>query len=446
MYLLEALRSACEAVGAESKPFAVLLLDLDRFKDVNDRLGHAAGDELLQVVARRLSGAVREGDLIARLGGDEFTILHGNATVDSAAMLAERIIEKLSGPFRIDGMQASIGVSVGIALAPSAGELPGDLLRGADLALYEAKGSGRGTYRFFEEELESSVQERRSLLASLRRALGRGELKLFYQPIVCAQTVAVRGFEALLRWQHPERGLIPAGQVIPLAEEGGLLCEIGEWALREACKEAAGWPATLRVAVNVAPAQFRDQNLVRLVEAALEEAGLPATRLELEITETAFIEATAPVLEILHSLHAMGVRIALDDFGTGFSSLGYLRSLPVDKIKIDGSFICDMSTDRHSAAIVHAVIGLAASLGVATTAEGVETTKHFLMLRAQGCTEAQGFLLSPPLPQSEIATFLQTAKLLHLPGSPHPERAPRPWDGPWSGNESELARGRDHHR
>ena len=429
VYLLEALRSSCEAGSAEGKPFAVLLLDLDRFKDVNDRLGHAAGDELLQAVARRLSGAVREGDLIARLGGDEFTILHANATAGSAATLAERVIEKLSGPFRIDGMQASIGASVGIALAPSAGELPEELLRGADLALYDAKGSGRGKYRFFEEELESTLQERRSLLASLRGALGRGELNLFYQPIVCAQTVTLRGFEALLRWQHPERGLVPAGQIIPLAEEAGLSCDIGEWALRKACKEAVTWPTNLRVAVNVSPTQLRDPNLVRLIGEALEEAGLPPTRLELEITETAFVEATAPVLEILHALHAMGVRIALDDFGTGFSSLGYLRSLPVDKIKIDGSFICDMSTDRHSAAIVHAIIGLAASLGVATTAEGVETTKHFLMVRAQGCTEAQGFLLSHPLSQAEITTFLQTARLPHAPGSPHMERIPRPWAG-----------------
>ena len=422
MHLLEALRSACDAVGATRKPFALLLLDLDRFKIVNDRFGHAAGDELLQMVACRLSETVREGDLIARLGGDEFIVLHGSATTDSAAALAQQIIEKLSGSFCIDGMQASIGVSVGIALAPSAGELPEDLLRGADLALYGAKGSGRGTYRFFEKELESSVQERRSLLAGLCRALDQGELKLLYQPIACAQTAAVRGFEALLRWQHPERGLLPAGQIIPLAEEAGLLCDIGEWTLKEACKEAAGWPATLRVAVNVSPAQFRDYNLARVVREALEHAGLPAARLELEITETVFMEATAPVLELLHSLHAMGVRIALDDFGTGFSSLGYLRSLPVDKIKIDGSFVRDMSTDRHNAAIVHAMIGLAASLGIATTAEGVETTKQLLLLRAQGCTEAQGSLLSHALPRSEIATFLQTAKLLHQPGSPHAER------------------------
>jgi diguanylate cyclase (GGDEF)-like protein len=433
--LLEALRCACESAATRPKPFAVLLLDLDRFKGVNDRLGHAAGDQVLRAVASRLSGTVRHDDLIARFGGDEFIILQSDATADTAATLAQRVIDKLSSPFSIDEAQASIGVSVGIALAPSAGESPEDLLRGADLALYEAKASERGTYRFFERELESSAQKRRSLLADLRQALTRGELSLAYQPIVSAQAAAVRCFEALLRWEHPERGLIPTGQLIALAEEAGLLSEIGEWTLRLACKEATSWPTPLRVSVNVSAAQVRDQDLVALVGRALQDGGLAANRLELEITESAFVEASAPVLETLHSLQASGVRIALDDFGTGFSALGYLRSLPFNKIKIDGSFIRDMSTDRHCAAIVHAVIGLAASLGVATTAEGVETIEQFLVLRAQGCTEAQGFLFSPPLPPSEITSFLQTARQLRFPGSMRTEwsagsRVPR--------DESEL--------
>ena len=422
-FFLDALRASCEAASARGNPSALLLLDLDGFKAVNDRLGHDAGDEILRAVARRLSSSVREGDLIARLGGDEFTVLHCNATVDTAATLAMRIIERLSGPFRIDAAQASVGVSIGIALAPNAGERPDDLLRGADLALYSAKDAGRGTYRFFEKELESSIQERRGRVRELRQAVRAGGLTLLYQPIVSAQTVAIRGFEALLRWEHPERGLIPTGELIALAEDAGLLGEIGEWALRQACREAAGWSTSLRVAVNVSAAQFRDRSLAGIVAQALKQAGLPASRLELEITETVFMEATAANLDILHTLGAMGVRIALDDFGTGFSSLGYLRSLPFDKIKIDGSFVRDMTTDRHSAAIVHALIGLAASLGVATTAEAVETIDQFLMLRTLGCTEAQGFLFSRPLAASDIPGFLQAPRSLSLPAPPQPAGA-----------------------
>ncbi len=417
---LEALRSACETATTRGKTFAVLILDLDGFKSVNDRLGHAAGDDLLRAVGRRLSGTIREGDFIARLGGDEFTILHRDATVDTAAALAQRIIEKLSAPFRIDGAHPTVGVSIGIALAPNAGGQPEALLRGADLALYSAKNAGRGTWRFFEKELESSVQERRTLLRDLHHALDRGELSLSYQPVMNAQTAAVRGFEALLRWEHPERGQIPAGQLVSLAEEAGLLDEIGGWALRQACKEAAGWPGALRIAVNVSAAQFRDCGLSGLVQRALEDSGLATTRLELEITETAFMDASAPILDVLHAVRALGVRIALDDFGTGFSSLGYLRSLPFDKIKIDASFVRDMTADRHSAAIVHAVIGLAASLGVATTAEGVETIEHLLTLRTLGCTEAQGFLISRPLPAAEIPAFLQAPRNFVLPALPQP--------------------------
>ncbi|MGH2896986.1 MAG: putative bifunctional diguanylate cyclase/phosphodiesterase, partial [Solirubrobacteraceae bacterium] len=416
--LLEAVRSACEAVASCGRPFALFLLDLDGFKAVNDRLGHAAGDELLRAVARRLAGSVREGDLLARLGGDEFTVLLADATVDTAAALAQRIIARLSAPFSVDGVEAIVGASIGIALAPSAGEHADELLRHADMALYSAKAPGRGRYRFFGMELESTIRERRLLLADLREACRRGELQLFYQPIVSAQTLAVRGFEALLRWEHPQRGLVLPDQIIPLAEEAGLVGDIGAWVLHQACSEAIGWPAGLRVAVNVSAAQFRDTSLIGLVYDALEATGLSASRLELEITESVLMEAAMPTVEVLRQLRATGVRVALDDFGTGFSSLGYLRNLPFDKIKIDGSFVRDMGSEGRGAAIVHTIIGLAASLGVATTAEGVETIEHFLPLRAQGCTEVQGFLFSRPLPSAEIPAFLQTPRLVVLPEMP----------------------------
>ncbi|MGH7154846.1 MAG: putative bifunctional diguanylate cyclase/phosphodiesterase, partial [Acetobacteraceae bacterium] len=330
---LEELRSACDTCAKHGRAFAVFMLDLDRFKAVNDRLGHASGDELLRAAARRLSGSIREGDFVARLGGDEFTVLVCDATVDNAVALAERIIARLSAPFRVDGAEAVIGVSIGIALAPNAGEQADDLLRNADLALYSAKEAGRGTFRFFEMELESNLKERRSLLRDLRQAVAHEELRLHYQPIVSAQTLAVRGFEALLRWEHPCRGLVLPDQIIPLAEEAGLVSEIGEWVLWQACRDAAAWPSSLRVAVNVSAAQFRDNSLVRTVAEALRAAGLAATRLELEITESVFMEAATPTIDVLRQLRASGVRIALDDFGTGFSSLGYLRNLPFDKIK-----------------------------------------------------------------------------------------------------------------
>lgn len=412
---LEALRSSCETCATSGRPFALFALDLDGFKSVNDRLGHDAGDELLRLVARRYRNALRESDLVARMGGDEFALLVPDATVDRAARVAERIIAVLSAPFHIDSTEASIGVSIGIALAPSAGAYSDELLRHADLALYSAKKAGRGIYRFFEAELESNIIERRSLLRDLREALQRRELRLFYQPIVSTQTLAVRGFEALLRWDHPQRGIVLPNDIIPLAEEAGLIGEVGEWVVKHACMQAARWPAGLRVAVNVSASQLRDRSLIVQVGSALAASGLPASRLELEITESVLMEAAMPTSDVLRQIRDRGVRIALDDFGTGFSSLGYLRDLPVDKIKIDGTFVQDMTTDVRSGAIVHAVIGLAASFGAATTAEGVETIEQFLPLRAQGCTEAQGFLFSRPLPADSIAAFLQTPRPLVVP-------------------------------
>jgi predicted signal transduction protein with EAL and GGDEF domain len=342
-------------------------------------------------------------------------VLVPNATVETAARLAERLISVLSAPVSLESAQASVGVSIGIALSPSAGEYTDELIRHADLALYSAKKAGRGIYRLFEAELESNIQERRSLLRDLRGAQRHGELRVYFQPVISAQTLAVRGFEALLRWDHPKRGLVLPGRIIPLAEEAGLVEEIGEWVLREACEQAAVWPSGLRVAVNVSASQLRDRSLVALVASALAASGLPASRLELEITESVFMEAAMPTADVLRRIRDSGVRIALDDFGTGFSSLGYLRDLPVDKIKIDGTFVRDMATDLRSAAIVHTVIGLAASLGAATTAEGVETVEQFLPLRNQGCTEVQGFLFGHPMPARSIAAFLQSPKPTIVP-------------------------------
>jgi diguanylate cyclase (GGDEF)-like protein len=412
---LEALRSACERSAALEQTFALLALDLDGFKSVNDKLGHASGDEVLRAVAGRLRGTIRDGDLVARMGGDEFMLLVPDATVEMAAGLARRLIGVLSAPVSIDSVGVFVGVSIGIALSPSAGEYPDDLLQHADLALYSAKNAGRGTYRFFEAELESNVKERRSLLRDLRQAKRHGELRVYFQPVVSAQTLAVRGFEALLRWDHPQRGLVLPGQIIPLAEEAGLIGEIGEWVLRDACAQAATWPSGLRVAVNVSASQLRDRGLVAQVASALAASGLPASRLELEITESVFMEAAIPTADVLRRIRDSGVRIALDDFGIGFSSLGYLRDLPVDKIKIDGTFVRNMGTDACSAAIVHMVIGLAASLGAATTAEGVETVEQFLPLRNQGCTEIQGFLFGRPMPAGSLASFLQSPKPIIVP-------------------------------
>ncbi len=332
--------------------------------------------------------------------------------------MAERIIAVLSARFLIDGAEAIIGASIGIALAPNAGEYSDQLLRHADLALYSAKRASRGTYRFFEMELASNIMERRSLLRDLRQAQRRGELCLFYQPIISAQTLAVRGFEALLRWDHPTRGIVLADQIIPLAEEAGLVGEIGAWVLRQACNEATLWPAGLRVAVNVSASQFRDLSLEAEVGSALAVSSLPASRLELEITESVLMEAAMPTHDVLRQVRDRGVRIALDDFGTGFSSLGYLRDLPIDKIKIDGTFVREIDTDMRSGAIVHSIIGLAASLGAATTAEGVETIEQFLPLRTQGCTEVQGFLFSRPMVPESIGPFLQSPRVMIVPGAP----------------------------
>ncbi len=371
---------------------AMLCLDLDRFKAVNDTLGHPVGDALLRSVATRLTASVREGDTVARFGGDEFAVLQiGGPQPEGAIVLAQRLVEALGVPYEIDGQQVIIGTSIGIAIAPMDGPDADQLHKNADTALYRAKSEGRGTYRFFEPEMDARMQARRALELDLRRALLRGEFALFYQPVINLQDNEVTGFEALLRWQHPQRGMIAPTELIPLAEEIGLIVPLGEWVLRQACRDAVTWPDHIRVAVNVSPAQFRSKKLYDAVITALAISKFAPQRLELEITEGVLLVETEATLDLLHQLRALGVRIAMDDFGTGYSSLSYLRSFPFDKIKIDSSFIRNIDDEKGSLAIIRAVTGLGASMGMATTAEGVETPEQLDRVRAEGAPRCRAF-------------------------------------------------------
>ena len=403
-------RELARARGGEA--VAVLCIDLDHFKRVNDTLGHAAGDALLQGAADRLRACVREIDIVARLGGDEFAIVQLQADQPRAAtVLAERLIADLSRPFDIEGHQVVVGASVGIALAPSDGTEADQLMKSADMALYRAKADGRGVLRYFESEMDAKMQARRALELDLRKALVEHEFELFYQPIVDLQSNRVSGFEALLRWNHPTQGLISPADFIPIAEDMGLITPLGEWVLRQACREAAGWPERVKVAVNLSPAQFKSKALALVVTTALADSGLAPDRLELEITESVLLQDNDTVRGILHQLRGLGVRISMDDFGTGYSSLSYLRSFPFDKIKIDQSFVRDMGQHDDSIAIVRAVAGLGRNLGMSTTAEGVETNEQLGRLRQEGCTEVQGYLFSRPLPASEVPRLLAQIQL-----------------------------------
>jgi len=390
---------------------AVLSIDLDRFKHVNDTLGHPVGDELLIAVARRLRECTREEDIIARFGGDEFVIVQvaANLKPAEASALASRIVDVVGAPFDIDGQQVVVGASVGIALAPADGTDPDQLLKNADLALYRAKTDGRGTYRYFESEMDARAQARRTLELDLRAAIAHGEFELHYQPILDLRTNTVVSVEALVRWNHPERGRVSPLDFIPLAEETGLIVQIGEWVLRQACGEAARWPRHVSVAVNLSPAQFKSRGLLSTIINAVAISGLEPRRLELEITESVLLQDGETTLATLHGLRQFGVRISMDDFGTGYSSLSYLRSFPFDKIKIDSSFIKELATHNDSMAIVRAVTGLGKSLGITTTAEGVETSEQLMLLRAEGCSEIQGFLFSRPLPAAGIERLLAQA-------------------------------------
>jgi diguanylate cyclase (GGDEF)-like protein len=387
---------------------AVLCLDLDQFKAVNDTLGHPVGDALLQQVADRLRICVRDTDTASRLGGDEFAIILTTSVEPvGVTSLASRIIESLSAPYHIAGHKVVIGTSIGIALAPDDGTTPDDLLKNADLALYRAKSDGRGVYRFFEPGMDVKVQARRAMELDLRKALENEEFELFYQPLVNLSDREIVAFEALLRWRHPERGLISPLEFIPLAEEIGLIVPIGAWVLKQACARAATWPSHIKVSVNLSPVQFKSNTLVLNVISALNASGLDPKRLELEITETVMLYDTDGTLATLTRLRELGVSISMDDFGTGYSSLSYLRKFPFDKIKIDQSFVRSMSGEEESAAIIRAVTGLGRSLGMVTTAEGVETTDQLEMLRKEGCTEVQGFLFSAPVPGDEIVALLE---------------------------------------
>jgi diguanylate cyclase (GGDEF)-like protein/PAS domain S-box-containing protein len=408
--LRERLEQAATAMREGGRRMALLMLDLDRFKEVNDTLGHPIGDALLKIVTERLRGCVRETDTIARLGGDEFAIVQrvADPAIESAA-LAKRIQEVITAPFDLDGHHVLIGTSIGIAVAPGDGTDPDQLMKNADLALYRAKNEGRGTYRFFEQGMDQRMQARRSLERDLRNALVNGEFCLHYQPLINIKRDEICGFEALLRWTHPERGKVEPADFIPLAEETGLIVPIGEWVLRQACAEAATWPDHLRIAVNVSVAQFKSRNLVELVINTLAATGMKPQRLELEITESVMLQDEEGALEILTRLHDLGVRIALDDFGTGYSSLSNLRKFPFDKIKIDRSFVSDLSSANVDAlAVVRSIAQLGVSLGMSTTAEGVETEEQMDQVRGEGCTEMQGFLFSRAVPADEITRLFLT--------------------------------------
>ncbi len=387
---------------------AVLYLDLDHFKSVNDTLGHPVGDRLLCLAAERLSTCVRQLDTVARFGGDEFGVVQvGPDRVEDVAILAQRIIDVLSVPYEVEGHQVIIGVSLGIAMACADGSDPDTLLKNADIALYRAKAEGRGVYRFFAPEMDARLQQRRKLELELHAALANGEFELYYQPQLDLATNWICGFEALVRWNHPVRGLINPYEFIWLTEEMGLIVPLGEWVLRQACREAMHWPYDVRVAVNLSPVQFNRHDLVRHVSEALAEAGLSAQRLDLEITESVLLLHNADNLATLRELRALGVRISMDDFGTGYSSLSYLRSFPFDKIKIDQSFIRDLPNDKDAAAIVRAITALGTSLGMVTVAEGVERADQLARLREEGCAEVQGYLFSVPQPASEIPGLLR---------------------------------------
>jgi diguanylate cyclase (GGDEF)-like protein len=382
---------------------AVHHLDLDQFKAVNDTFGHPCGDRLLRVVAERLRGLVRETDTIARMGGDEFVIVQ-TAIADpaDATSLAQSVTRELSEPYDIDGQQAVIGVSIGISVGPGDGSSPDKLLRNADLALYRAKSDGRGTFRFFEQAMDLQMQARRIMEQDLRKALPAGEFELHYQPVVNLASKEISGFEALVRWNHPIRGMISPADFIPLAEEIGFIVPMGEWIIRQACATAAQWPDDLHVAVNISAIQFRSPGLMQVIVGALAASGLAPTRLEIEITESVLLHNRETTLAVLHQLRALGIRIAMDDFGTGYSSLTYLQSFPFDKIKIDRSFVKNITENASSLNIVRAVAALANGMGMTATAEGVETAEQLDRIASEGCTEMQGFLFSRPLPAAEI--------------------------------------------
>ncbi|TVO62720.1 putative bifunctional diguanylate cyclase/phosphodiesterase [Denitromonas ohlonensis] len=400
--------SRIEEHAADSHTGALLLcLDLDNFKAINDSYGHSFGDGLLRVVAQRLLGRTRRTDIVARLGGDEFAIIRwGLNTPEDAEELASRIIASLADPFEVDGIRVKIGTSVGIAMAPKDGQSGDQLLKNADIALYAAKFDGKGRFRFFDYEMDTRARRRLFLEHELRGALQRGEFHLAYQPIFSLATGRICGCEALLRWRHPRLGLIDTQECISVAEDSGQIESIGEWVLNAAIRDAAGWPDSVRLSVNLSLAQFINPALCDTILTSLSEHGLPATRLELELTESIFLRDTTDTEGHLRALRAAGIRIALDDFGTGYSSLAYLRSLPLDRIKIDRAFVQAITTHPETAAIVRAIIAIAKALDMDTCAEGVEGGAQLTVLRAEGCDTVQGFALAEPMAPAALAAFL----------------------------------------
>ena len=402
-------RTLTEALdaAAETDRLAVFCLDLDGFKGVNDMFGHPVGDELLTQVARRLERCVGDRGMVARLGGDEFAILqHRQPQPSGANTLARTVSEALNAPYDLCGNQAVVGASIGIAISPGDATSSDELLKCADMALYSAKGDGRGACRFFEPEMNSRVKARRQLEVDLRVAIAGKQFEMFYQPVVSVSSNEVIAFEALIRWRHPDRGMVPPGEFIPVAEETGLIIPLGEWILQQVCTDALSWPRNIRVAVNLSPVQFRSSTLVQTVFGTLAATHLEPRRLELEITETALLKENEAVLEKLHQLKGYGIQVSMDDFGTGYSSLSYLRSFPFDKIKIDQSFVRGLGKREDSLAIVRAAISLGRNLGMTTTAEGVETDDQLALLRQERCDEVQGFLFSPAVRLEETHRLL----------------------------------------
>lgn len=413
--------------------FSLLLVDLDRFKEVNDTHGHPIGDTLLRVVARRLLACARDEDTVARLGGDEFAFI-GTGVRDAydAGQLAARIIQTVSQPFVINGYSLEIGASVGIVVANADNRDADNLLRDADIALYAVKKDGRGSYAVFTPEMEIALQERRLLEHDLLQSLAEGQMELLYQPKVALTDGRIRGFEALLRWNHPTRGVIMPTDFIWLSEEIGFIEKLGAWILHQACKDAAHWSYTLKVAINVSPVQFRSGQLIRHLEAALADSGMPASRVELEVTETTLLHENEATLATLRAMHSLGARIVLDDFGTGFASLSYLRSFPFDRIKIDRSFVKDFGLRNDADAIIRAIVGLGKSLRIPVTAEGVETDEQLALVRAEGCDEAQGYLISEPIQAADVAALV--ARLTPVPTASAPadgiKTGPAPYAAP----------------
>jgi len=405
---LRRLDEAIRRAGQGESILAVLYLDLDHFKNVNDTFGHPTGDRLLCVVAQRLCRVLRQADFVARLGGDEFAILLPDLDArEAAGLLSRRIVEALCAPFELDGYHVMVGASIGIAFADGTEAASDQLMRNADIALYRAKEDGRRTYCVYTSELDARVLAHVALEQDLRDAYADAEFELYYQPLVGLATGRITGFEALLRWNHPTRGLIGPGEFVGIAEEIGLIVPLGEWVLREACIEAMRWPGDLKVAVNLSPVQFKSGNLVQAVMMALSRSGLPPSRLEVEITETVLLAESEAVLAVLRKLRSLGVGVSMDDFGTGYSSLSYLRAFPFTKIKIDRSFVTGIAESEQCMAIIHAATGLGSSLGMAITAEGVETVQQLEWLGREGCTEIQGYLVSPPVPSCKVPGLLE---------------------------------------